>query len=127
MIIFASLKLPFIQMNTIDAYIAQFPPDVQEKLLKIRELIHQIAPEVKEAISYRMPAFSIDGKPLVYFAVFKGHIGFYPTAEGIAKFKDELATYTHGKGSVRFPINKPVPYELIAKIVAFKKEMAYNV
>jgi len=114
-------------MITIDDYIAQFSPDIQEKLLNIRELIHQIAPEVKEAISYRMPAFSIDGKPLVYFAVFKRHIGFYPTAEGIAKFRNELAVYTHGKGSVRFPINKPVPYELIAKIVAFKKEMAYNV
>jgi len=109
-------------MTTIDEYIAQVQPEIQEKLLKIRELIREIAPNVKEAISYRMPAFSIDGKPLVYFAAFKKHIGFYPTAEGIAKFKDELAVYKHGKGSVQFPVNKPVPFDLIAKIVNFKKE-----
>jgi len=109
-------------MNTVDEYIAQFQPEIQEKLQKIRELIHVIAPAVKEAISYRMPAFSMDGKPLVYFAVFKKHIGFYPTAAGTERFKDELAIYTHGKGSVRFPIHKPVPFDLIARIVQFKKE-----
>jgi len=109
-------------MSTIDEYIAQFQPDIQGKLLKIRELIHDIVPNVKEAISYRMPAFSINGKPLVYFAAFKNHIGFYPTAEGIEKFKEELAVYKHGKGSVQFPVNKPVPFDLIGRIVKYKKD-----
>jgi uncharacterized protein YdhG (YjbR/CyaY superfamily) len=109
-------------ITTIDEYIAQFPPDIQEILQKIRKLIHEIAPEVTEAISYQMPAFSLNRKPLAYFAVFKKHIGFYPTPTGIDAFKDELSAYKQGKGSVQFPLNKPIPFELITKIVQFRKE-----
>jgi len=108
-------------MNTIDKYIAQFPSEIQEILQKIRALIHEVAPEVTETISYQMPAFSLNGKPLAYFAVFKKHIGFYPTPNGIDEFKEELSNYKQGKGSVQFPLNKPIPFDLIVKIVQFRK------
>ena len=112
----------FDKMTTIDEYIAQFPPNIQEILQKIRALIHEIAPQVTETISYRMPDFSLNGKPVAYFAVFKNHIGFHPTPTGIDIFKEELSNYKQGKGSVRFPLNKPVPFDLIKKIVLFRKE-----
>ena len=108
-------------MITIDEYIVQFPAVIQENLQKIRTLIHEVAPEVTETISYQMPAFILNGKPLVYFAVFKKHIGFYPTPAGVDEFKEELSVYKQGKGSVQFPFNKPVPFNLIEKIVQFRK------
>ena len=110
-------------MNTIEEYIAQFEPEIQEILKKIRALIHEIAPGSVETISYQMPAFSFNGKPLVYFAVFKKHIGFYPAPSGIVEFKDILSLYKHGKGSVQFPLNKPIPFDLIARIVQFRKNL----
>jgi uncharacterized protein YdhG (YjbR/CyaY superfamily) len=105
--------------QSIDEYISEFSPEVQEILKTLRKVIKEAAPNAEEKISYQMPAFYLHGN-LVYFAAFKKHIGFYPTASGIEKFKDELSGYKGGKGSVQFPIEKPLPYELISKIVKFK-------
>ena len=104
----------------IDAYITGCPADVQAILRKIRATIRKAAPRAEETISYRMPAFTLDGRNLVYFAAFKNHVGFYPAPTGIAKFKKALAAYEGGKGSVRFPLDRPIPYGLIARIVKFR-------
>jgi Uncharacterized conserved protein len=109
--------------KTIDEYISQFPPEIQERLKKLREVIKEAAPDAEEKISYQMPTFTLHGN-LVHFAAFKKHIGFYPTPRGIYAFKDELAPYESGKGSVQFPLDKPLPYELIRKIV--KARVAEN-
>jgi len=103
----------------IDQYIARFPADVQEILEKIRLTIREAAPEAKEKISYQMPTFTLEGN-LVHFAGYKKHIGFYPTPSGIEKFKKEISVYKWAKGSVQFPLNQPIPYELISKIVTFR-------
>jgi uncharacterized protein YdhG (YjbR/CyaY superfamily) len=105
--------------KTIDEYIAGFPPDVQDILQKIRLSIHQAAPDAQEAISYQMPTFKLNGN-LVHFAAFKKHIGFYPVPSGIEAFKDELSAYHQGKGSVQFPLDQPIPYDLIRRIVQFR-------
>jgi uncharacterized protein YdhG (YjbR/CyaY superfamily) len=105
--------------KTIDEYIADFPPDVQAILQKIRLTIRKAAPDAKETISYQMPTFTLNGN-LVHFAAFKTHIGFYPVPTGIAQFKTELAAYKQGKGSVQFPLDQPIPYGLISKIVKFR-------
>lgn len=105
--------------RNIDEYIAGFPPDVQEILEKIRVTIRKAAPDAKETIKYQMPTFTLKGN-LVHFAAFKTHIGFYPTPSGIEKFKDELAVYEGAKGSVQFPLDKPIPYDLIDRIVKFR-------
>ncbi|MFZ5856374.1 MAG: iron chaperone [Chloroflexota bacterium] len=105
--------------TTIDEYIATFSADVQAILQKIRETIRKAAPEATEAISYQMPTFKLNGN-LVHFAAFKSHIGFYPIPSGIEKFKKELAPYPQGKGSVQFPLDRPIPYALITKIVKFR-------
>ena len=106
---------------TIDDYIAGFPPDVQAILEKIRLTIREAAPDAEETIKYRMPTFTLNGN-LVYFAAFKKHIGFYPVPTGIEKFKKELSVYEVGKGSVQFPLEKPIPFDLISKIVKFRAE-----
>ncbi len=105
--------------KTIDEYIADFPPDVQEILEKIRQTIRKAAPDAEETISYQMPTFKLKGN-LVYFAAFKKHIGFYPIPTGVEKFKKELAVYEQGKGSVQFPLDQPIPYGLISRIVKFR-------
>ncbi len=105
--------------KSIDEYILQFPPEVQEILRTLRKVIKEEAPEAEEKISWRMPTFVLNGN-LVHFAAFKNHVGFYPGANGISNFKEELSEYKGGKGSVQFPIGKPVPYELIRKIVRFR-------
>jgi uncharacterized protein YdhG (YjbR/CyaY superfamily) len=107
--------------KTIDEYIAGFPSDIQEILEKIRMTIREAAPGAQESIKYRMPAFTLKGN-LVYFAAFKQHIGFYPVPTGIEKFKSELSEYDGGKGSVQFPLEKPIPYDLISRIVKFRAE-----
>jgi len=107
--------------KTIDEYIADFPKDVREILEMIRKTIHEAAPEAEEAISYQMPAFKLHGN-LVYFAAFKKHIGFYPIPSGVKKFKAELSMYEQGKGSVQFPLDRPIPYDLIRRIVKFRVE-----
>ena len=105
--------------QTIDAYIAVFPEDVQAILQQVRRTIHEAAPEATEAISYQMPTFKLHGN-LVHFGAFKNHIGFYPVPSGMAAFEEELAAYKQGKGSVQFPLNKPMPLDLIRRIVEFR-------
>lgn len=107
--------------DSIDAYISKFPSDIQTILLTLRKVIKETVPEATEKISYQMPSFFLNGV-LVYFAAFKNHIGFYPTASGITAFQEELAEYKIGRGSVQFPITKPLPYDLIRRIVKFKVE-----
>jgi uncharacterized protein YdhG (YjbR/CyaY superfamily) len=108
------------QFRTIDEYIKTFPNDVQSILEKMRQTIKKAAPEAVEAISYQMPTFKLNGKNLVHFAAFKNHIGFYPIPSGIEAFKKELSSYKQGKGSVQFPIDKPIPYDLVEKIVNYR-------
>ena len=105
--------------KTIDDYIADFPPAVQEILQTIRATVREAAPEATEAISYQMPTFKLHGN-LVHFAGYKNHIGFYPVPTGIEAFKEELSVYKQGKGSVQFPLDQPMPYDLIRRIVVFR-------
>lgn len=109
-------------MNAIESYISQFPEKVQDILIKIRLLIVENAPDAEEMMAYGMPGYKINKKPLVYFAAYPNHIGFYATPSGHSEFKDELSVYKQGKGSVQFPLNKPIPYELIGRIVKFRVE-----
>ncbi len=104
------------EWHSIDAYIAQFDPEIQEKLDKIRQVIRKEALEAVEKISYQMPTFWLNGN-LVHFAAFKKHIGFYPTPKAIEDFAEELALYKTAKGSIQFPLDKPLPFDLIGKIV----------
>jgi uncharacterized protein YdhG (YjbR/CyaY superfamily) len=110
-----------LQQNyqTIDEYIKTFPPEIQSILEKMRLTIRKAAPEATEAISYRMPTFKLNGN-LVHFAAYKQHIGFYPTPSGIEAFKTELSPYEGARGSVRFPLDKPIPFDLVARIVIFR-------
>lgn len=108
--------------NHIDEYIASFPKDVQQKLEKIRETVRQAAPEAIESISYGMPAYKVYGKPLAYFAAFSKHIGFYATPSGHTQFSEELSKYKQGKGSVQFPLNQPIPLDLISRMIKFRVE-----
>ena len=105
--------------KSIDEYIAGFPRQVREILEEIRKTIRAAAPDAEEAIKYRMPTFTLEGN-LVHFAAFKKHIGLYPTPSGTEKFRKELSLYEGGKGSVRFPLGKPIPYGLISQIVQFR-------
>lgn len=105
--------------ESIDTYISAFPPEVQEILNRLREIIKESAPGAEEKISYQMPTFALHGN-LVHFAAYKNHIGFYPAASGIEAFKDELSRYKGAKGSVQFPIDKPLPYDLISRIVTYR-------
>jgi uncharacterized protein YdhG (YjbR/CyaY superfamily) len=107
-------------MSTVDTYIATFPKEIQGILNQIRKTILEKAPQVIESISYGMPAYKTNGKPLVYFAGYKNHIGFYATPQGHAEFSEELSKYKSGKGSVQFPINQPIPLDLIGRIVEFR-------
>lgn len=107
--------------RTIDQYIADFPPDLQDILTKIRKVIKEAAPDAKEKISYQMPAFELNGN-LVYYCAFKKHIGFYPTPSGIGAFREELSGYKGAKGSVQFPLKKPIPYYLIRRITEYRAE-----
>ena len=107
-------------MNEVETYIQQFPDNVQEILQKIRKLINDNAPGADELFAYGMPAYKLNKKPLVYFAAFKNHIGFYATPSGHTEFQEELSKYKQGKGSVQFPLDKPIPYKLIERIVKFR-------
>jgi uncharacterized protein YdhG (YjbR/CyaY superfamily) len=104
----------------IDDYIAQFPPKTAERLSEMRELIASLAPGASETISYAMPTFDLGGKHLVHFAGFAHHVGFYPVPTGVEAFKDELKGFKTGKGSVQFPLDQPLPRELIGRIVEFR-------
>jgi uncharacterized protein YdhG (YjbR/CyaY superfamily) len=105
--------------NSIDEYIATFPKEVQKILEELRATIKASAPEAEEKISYQMPTFALNGN-LVHFAAYKKHIGFYPAPRGIEAFKGELSAYKGAKGSVQFPIDQPLPLELISKVVKFR-------
>lgn len=107
------------QAKNIDEYIATYPKDIQDILKKIRATVKKAAPHAEETINYQIPTFTLHGN-LVHFAAFKSHIGFYPTPTGIEKFKKELSAYEGAKGSVKFPLDKPIPYSLIRKIVMFR-------
>ena len=107
-------------MDSVTLYIKSFPADVQEILTEIRVLIKHKVPDVAESISYGIPAYKTNGKPLIYFAAFKNHIGLYATPQGHEQFKKELSIYKQGKGSVQFPLNKPMPMDLIERIIDFK-------
>ncbi|ALC87923.1 hypothetical protein AM499_20560 [Bacillus sp. FJAT-22090] len=108
-----------VTFNSIDEYISTFPPEVQEKLITIWQVIKEAAPEATEKISYQMSTFAFHGN-LVHFAAYKNHIGFYPAPSGIEAFKEDIAQYKGAKGSVQFPLEQPLPYELISKIVKFR-------
>lgn len=105
--------------NSIDEYIATFPTEVQKILEELRAAIKASAPDAEEKISYQMPTFALRGN-LVHFAAWKNHIGFYPTSSGTQAFKHELSVYEGAKGSIKFPIDKPLPLELIRRIVTFR-------
>ena len=105
---------------SVDDYIATFPKGIQEDLNKVRKTILKKAPQAIESISYGMPAYKTHGKPLVYFAAYKNHIGFYATPTGHTEFSKELSKYKSGKGSVQFPLDQPIPFDLIGGIVEFK-------
>jgi len=105
--------------RNIDEYIAGFPRDVQEILEQMRLTIREAAPDAEETISYRMPTFTLKGN-LVHFAAHKKHIGLYPTPSGIEKFEDELSAYRSSKGAVQFPLDRPIPFDLISEIVKFR-------
>lgn len=109
-------------MKNVETYIAQFPDEVQKILEKIRTIILTEVSEAEERISYAMPGYYLNKKPLVYFAGYKNHIGFYATPTGHEKFEKELSKYKQGKGSVQFPLNQEIPYDLIKEIVKFRKE-----
>ncbi len=106
-------------LKNVDEYIATFPKEIQKTLKELRATIKAAAPEAEEKISYQMPTFALKGN-LVHFAAFKNHIGLYPTSSGTQAFKRELSIYQGAKGSVRFPIDKPLPLKLISKIVKFR-------
>jgi uncharacterized protein YdhG (YjbR/CyaY superfamily) len=107
------------KVETIDQYIAEYPENIQKKLVQIRELISKHAPGAEEAISYGIPTFKLNGN-LVHFAAFKNHLGFYPGAAGVEAFADVLDGYETSKGTIQFPIDKPIPVKLIRDIVKFR-------
>ncbi len=107
------------KLNSIDDYISAFPEEIQEILTNIRKVIREAAPEATEKISYQMPTFYLKGN-LVHFAAFKNHIGFYPAPSGIEAFQEELSKYKGAKGSVQFPLNQPIPYDLISRITEYR-------
>ena len=107
-------------MNEVDLYISGFPEEISEKLKTIRKIIQEAAPDAVENMAYGMPSYKLKGRPLVYFAAFKNHIGFYATPNAHAEFAQELASYKHGKGSVQFPLDKALPYDLIGQMVEFR-------
>ena len=106
-------------MHKVDEYIKTFPSEVQKILDQVRETIKKAAPEAAETIAYRMPAYKLNGKYIIFFAAFKAHIGLYPLPDAIEEFKVDLTKYKHAKGSVQFPIDQPMPFELIERIVRF--------
>lgn len=105
--------------TSIDEYVLQFTPEVQEILTTLRKVIKEAAPEAMEKISWQMPTFVLQGN-LVHFAAHKKHIGLYPSPSGIEKFKNELSEYKYSKGAIQFPMERPMPYELIKRIVEFR-------
>jgi uncharacterized protein YdhG (YjbR/CyaY superfamily) len=117
--IFFFMTISKIQPQTIDEFISMFPLDVRNRLKKLRKIIKESAGQAEETISYGIPTFKLNGN-LVHFAAYKNHIGFYPTSSGIEAFKKKLLPYKWAKGSVQFPLNKPIPFDLVKKIVVYR-------
>ena len=113
------------KITTIDEFIAQFPVETQKKLQQVRETIKAVVPEAIEAISYGIPTFKFHGN-LVHFSGYEHHIGFYPGASSIVKFKNEISEYKSAKGTIQFPLDKPIPFDLIRRITAFRLEENLN-
>ena len=111
--------------KNIDDYVDRFPKEAQQRLQKMRMTIKKAAPKAKEAISYGIPAFTLD-RNLVWFAAYKSHIGFYPGASAIAAFKKELSPYKGAKGSVQFPFDEPLPLVLVSRIVKFRVKQSFS-
>jgi uncharacterized protein YdhG (YjbR/CyaY superfamily) len=111
-----------LSIKTVDEYINKYPNDVQKILVEIREIVKKVAPNAVESINYGMPAYKTYSKPLVYFAAYEHHIGFYATPTCHEEFAKELSKYKQGKGSVQFPINQTIPFELIRNMTIFKAE-----
>lgn len=109
-----------MKSDEVTRYIEKFPEDVREILTTIRNIIKTVAPDAAESIAYGMPAYKFKSRPLVYFAGYKSHIGFYATPSGHEKFAAELSAYKQGKGSVQFPLDEPIPYDLIRRITLFR-------
>jgi uncharacterized protein YdhG (YjbR/CyaY superfamily) len=105
--------------TTVDEYIALFPPEVQQILSRIRAIIRETAPQATESISYKIPAYHLDGV-LVYFAAYKNHVSIYPAPNGVEALQEEIAPYLSSKATLKFPLNRPIPYELIRKVVQFR-------
>ncbi|MGH7196308.1 MAG: iron chaperone [Candidatus Saccharimonadales bacterium] len=103
--------------KNIDEYIQNFPPSTQEILQKIRRVMHGVVPEAEEVISYGIPTFKLKGKPVAYFAGYEKHVSVYPVPAGDEVFQKEIAPYRKGKGTLQFPLDKPIPYDLIEKVV----------
>jgi len=116
------MKADSIKIKTIRQYMETFPESTQKILRKLHKAIKETAPDAQETISYNMPAFMLNG-PLVYYAGYKRHIGFYPTGAGIAAFKNEISDYKHSKGAIQFPIDEPIPLDLVKKIVKHRIKM----
>ena len=114
------MKSKKVNFNSIDEYIVSFPEDVQKIMGKLRKTIKAAAPKAGEKISYNMPTFTLNGTYLVYFAGWKTHIAFYGAPRGNAEFKEDLSTYETGQGTLKFPLDKPMPLKLITKIVKFR-------
>lgn len=106
--------------STVEEYIASFPSDIQVKLSKLREIVFEYAPTAQEYLGYGMPGYKLNGKPLIYFASFKNHLGIYPTPSGVDAFASELLEYKTAKGSIQFPHDKPFPFDLFTKIVKYR-------
>jgi len=106
--------------DAVDEYIDAFVGDVRERLVSMRDTVRAVAPDAVESIAYGMPAYKLDGKPLVYFAGYAGHVGFYATPNGHEAFADEFASYKQGKGSVQFPHTSPLPLDLVRRVVEFR-------
>jgi len=105
--------------GTIDEYIAQYPPEIQEKLEKLRQTIREEAPDAEEAIRYRIPTFRLNGN-LVHFAAFQDHTSFFPASSGIIAFRGKLSGYKTSKGTIQFPLDTPIPFDLVREIVKFR-------
>jgi uncharacterized protein YdhG (YjbR/CyaY superfamily) len=108
------------QFESIDEYIGASPEHIRTPLEDMRRTIHEAAPEAVEAIAYQIPTFRLKGRNLVHFAAFKSHLGFYPTSSGIEAFSDDLSAYSTSRGTVRFPLEEPIPHDLVRRIVAFR-------
>ena len=114
------MPMPRSTATTIDEYIAEFPPETQSALEEMRTLIRAAAPDATETISYAIPTFDLNGRHLVHFAGYAKHVGFYPVPSAMTAFADELAPYKSGKGSAQFPLGRPLPADLIRRIVEFR-------